>query len=40
MKENPVKGRVIISEWQKGSPSKVTLWIIKHGLRSTKKKGQ
>jgi len=38
MKENPAKGRMIISEWQKDSPSSEALWIIKHGLRSTKLK--
>ena len=38
MKENPAKAKEIISEWQKDFPSKVTLWIIKHGLRSIKLK--
>jgi 3-methyladenine DNA glycosylase AlkC len=38
MKEEPAKAKEIISEWQKNSPSKETLWIIKHGLRSERKK--
>jgi len=37
MKEDPEKAREIISEWQKGNPSKETLWIIKHGLRNERK---
>ncbi len=37
MKEDPAKAKEIISEWQKNSPSKETLWIIKHGLRSERK---
>ena len=37
MKEDSVKAMEIISEWKKGSPTKETLWIIKHGVRSTKK---
>ena len=37
MKENPAKAMEIISEWQKSNPSKETLWIIKHGLRSQRK---
>ncbi len=38
MKENPARAREIISEWQNDNPSKETLWIIKHGLRSERKK--
>ncbi len=38
MKEEPAKAKEIISEWQKNNPSKETLWIIKHGLRSERKK--
>jgi 3-methyladenine DNA glycosylase AlkC len=26
----------IITAWQEGNPTKKTLWIIKHGLRSGK----
>ena len=37
MKDDPAKAKEIISEWQKNSPSKETLWIIKHGLRSERK---
>ena len=37
MKENPSKAMEIISEWQKQNPTKETLWIIKHGLRSQRK---
>ncbi len=37
MKEDPSKAKKIISEWQKNGPSKATLWIIKHGLRSERK---
>jgi 3-methyladenine DNA glycosylase AlkC len=37
MKEDPAKAKEIISEWQKNGPSKETLWIIKHGLRSERK---
>ena len=36
MKEDPDKALEIISEWETGNPSKETLWIIKHGLRSKK----
>ncbi len=36
MKEQPEKAREIIDEWQKDSPTKETLWIIKHGLRNQK----
>ena len=38
MKDGPAKAKEIISEWQNNSPSKETLWIIKHGLRSERKK--
>lgn len=38
MKEDPTKANEIISEWQNNSPSKETLWIIKHGLRSERRK--
>lgn len=34
MKEAPTKAREIIHEWKNDSPSKATLWIIKHGLRN------
>ena len=37
-KEFPEKANEIIKEWNENNPSKETLWIIKHGLRSTKKK--
>jgi 3-methyladenine DNA glycosylase AlkC len=36
-KENPVKANEIINEWKKENPTKETLWIINHGLRSTRK---
>ena len=38
MKESPEKAKEIIAEWQKDNPTRETLWIIKHGLRSEKKK--
>lgn len=38
MKESPEKAERIISEWEGQNPSKETLWIIKHGLRSKLKK--
>ena len=37
-KEFPEKANEIIKEWNESNPSKETLWIIKHGLRSTRKK--
>ena len=37
-KEFPDKANEIIAEWNKDSPSKETLWIIKHGLRSGRAK--
>ena len=37
MKENSAKAMEIISGWRKNNPSKETLWIIKHGLRSQRK---
>ena len=37
-KEFPEKGTEIIQEWKKDNPTKETLWIINHGLRSTRKK--
>lgn len=37
-KECPYKARGIINEWQEDGPSKATLWIINHGLRSERKK--
>lgn len=37
MKEDPAKAMEIISGWRKNDPSKETLWIIKHGLRSQRK---
>jgi len=36
-KEFPEKAMEIIKEWNKNNPSKETEWIIKHGLRSTKR---
>lgn len=38
MKINPGAAREIINEWQHDNPGKETLWIIKHGTRSLKKK--
>ena len=38
MKEDPVKAKEIIDLWRAQSPTKETLWIIKHGLRSVKNK--
>ncbi len=38
MKEKPELTKLIISEWEQDHPSKETLWIIKHGLRSERKK--
>lgn len=38
MKENPLAVKEIIDEWENDNPSKETLWIIKHGLRSERKK--
>jgi len=37
-KEFPEKANEIIKEWKKNKPTKETEWIIKHGLRSVKKK--
>ena len=37
-KENLKYAKEIIKEWQKSNPTKETLWIIKHGLRSERKK--
>jgi 3-methyladenine DNA glycosylase AlkC len=37
-KEFPEKANEIIKEWNKDNPTKETLWIINHGLRSIKKK--
>jgi 3-methyladenine DNA glycosylase AlkC len=37
-KIEPLKALGIISEWEKHNPTKETLWIIKHGLRSQRKK--
>jgi 3-methyladenine DNA glycosylase AlkC len=37
-KEYPEKANEIIKEWNKDNPTKETIWIINHGLRSTKKK--
>jgi 3-methyladenine DNA glycosylase AlkC len=36
-KEFPKKASEIIEEWKKDNPTKETMWIINHGLRSTKK---
>ncbi|MDX1699868.1 MAG: DNA alkylation repair protein [Melioribacteraceae bacterium] len=38
MKEFPERAYEIIEEWEKDNPSKETLWIIKHGKRSLRKK--
>jgi len=38
MKEQPILANEIILEWQNNNPSKETLWIIKHGMRSLRKK--
>ncbi len=40
MKEAPDLANQIIEEWKKDNPSKETLWIIKHGTRSLRKKGK
>jgi len=37
-KDYPQKAQQIIDAWVADNPSKATLWIIKHGLRSQKKK--
>ena len=37
-KEFPEKANDIIEEWKKDDPTKETLWIINHGLRSNRKK--
>jgi 3-methyladenine DNA glycosylase AlkC len=37
-KEYPEKANEIIKEWNNDNPTKETIWIINHGLRSTKKK--
>jgi 3-methyladenine DNA glycosylase AlkC len=37
-KEYPEKANEIIKEWNNDNPTKETMWIINHGLRSTKKK--
>jgi 3-methyladenine DNA glycosylase AlkC len=37
-KEFPEKANEIIKEWNKDNPTKETMWIINHGLRSVKKK--
>lgn len=38
MKEDPQKANAIIEDWSNGNVSKHTLWIIKHGQRSLRKK--
>jgi 3-methyladenine DNA glycosylase AlkC len=38
MKEAPSLANEIIDEWESENPSKETLWMIKHGKRSLKKK--
>ena len=40
MKEAPQLANQIIDEWNTDNPSKETLWIIKHGKRSLRKKGK
>jgi 3-methyladenine DNA glycosylase AlkC len=37
-KEFPERANEIIEEWNKDNPTKETIWIINHGLRSLKKK--
>ena len=37
-KEFPEKANEIIKEWNEDKPTKETLWIINHGLRSTREK--
>ncbi|QQO09955.1 DNA alkylation repair protein [Breznakiella homolactica] len=37
-KEFPEKAEAIVEEWRSDNPSEATLWIINHGLRSTRKK--
>jgi 3-methyladenine DNA glycosylase AlkC len=37
-KEYPEKAIEIIDEWNNDNPTKETMWIINHGLRSTRKK--
>ncbi|TVQ15591.1 MAG: DNA alkylation repair protein [Balneolaceae bacterium] len=38
MKESPPHAREIIAAWEKDAPSKATEWIIRHGLRSLRKR--
>jgi len=38
MKDQPRLAKLIISEWQNDHPSQATHWIIRHGLRSERKK--
>lgn len=38
MKDYPDKAKEIIANWQADNPTKETLWIIRHGLRSERKK--
>ena len=40
MKEAPQLANQIIDEWKTKNPTKETLWIIKHGTRSLRKKGK
>jgi 3-methyladenine DNA glycosylase AlkC len=40
MKEAPQLANQIIVEWKNDNPPKETLWIIKHGERSLRKKGK
>ena len=40
MKECPEKANEIITTWRKDDPTKNTLWIINHGLRSERKKNK
>jgi 3-methyladenine DNA glycosylase AlkC len=39
-KEFPEKANEIIEEWNKDNPTKETIWIINHGLRSIKNKNK
>lgn len=39
-KESPIKAKLIISNWREMTPSKETEWIIKHGTRNQKTKGE
>jgi 3-methyladenine DNA glycosylase AlkC len=40
MKEKSDLAKEIINDWKADNPSKETLWIVKHGTRSLRKKGK